>query len=207
MAEFVFDLNQETALEAEKSGGSYGVLETGIYDITIKHAAINTTKNGNNVVDISIETDTGHETTLWGLCIDPTWASGAENYDYKKWQSLAAIAGMKSGERKPFKLELSNGTVKELVVFTELHGKKIKVALQKELDVYNGEVKERNVFHSFYNEDGKTLSEIVSKKDATAIDKIASRLSDKITKRYKQANSGGASAPVAEEANNTSIFG
>ena len=114
---------------------------------------------------------------------------------------------MKTGERKPYKLELSNGTVKELVVFTELQGKKIRVALQRELDWYNNALSERNVFHSFYTEEGKTLSEIVSKKDANAIDKVATRLSDKITKRYKQANAGGSAVPEVSTEESTSIFG
>lgn len=206
MANFEFSLNNDIALEAENTGGSFGVLDTGVYSITIKHAAMNKTKNGNNVVDISIQTEDGHETTIWGMCIDPTWASGSENYDYKKWQSLAAVTGMKTGETAPYKLELSNGQVKDLVVFKELQGAKLKVALQKELSVYQGDVKEKNIFHSFYFEDGCTLSERMSKKTAERIDKVAARLTDKHDKSYKNQGNATTATAVVEEST-PDIFG
>lgn len=205
MADFVFKLEEEAALEANVGGGSFGVLDTGIYDVTISHAAIDKTKNGNNVVNIAIKTDTGHETTIWGMCIDPTWASGAENYDYKKWQSLAALAGMRTGETVPFTLELSNGQTKQLVVFKELHGFKCKLAIQKKLDVYNGDVRESNVIYEFYGADGKTYAEKAANKDANRIGKVESRLSDYETKPYKALGKTMSNAPVDEP--QESIFG
>ena len=208
MADFTFTLDNDIAMKAENTGGSFGVLDTGIYSFTIKSASIDKTQNGNNTINLGIETDTGHETTIYGMCIDPTWASGSENYDYPKWQSLASLCGMKTGERVPYKLELSNGQTKELTVFKELMGKKLKAAIQKSLSYYKGEVKEKNIIHSFYSEDGKALSELSSNKPAVKIDKIASRLSDHHDKTYKKhMASGGVSDTVeASTENEASIF-
>ncbi len=206
--EFKFDLDTDIALTAEGSGGAYGILPTGIYSVTIMHASVGKSFDGqNNEVNIAIKTDDGHETTIWGLGIDATKANGQENYDYKKWQSLAAVTGMKTGEQAPYKLELSNGAVKDLVVFKELQGVQIKAAIQINRYMSNaGEVKEKNIFHSFYNKDGKSLSEIVGNKDATQIDKVAARLSDKIAKNMKGATTAPAETSTPTEENSADIF-
>ncbi len=194
--DFNFNVDNDIALEAETAGGSFGVLDTGPYQFTINHASISKSKNGNNMLDINLTTEAGHSTTLYGMCIDPQWASGSENFQYSTWQSLAALAGMKTGERKPYELVLSNGNKIPLEVFTELQGKPMSAIIQKEFDIYNGAVKERNVFHSFYSPEGLTLSEIAGKKEPAIMARKAGTVSDKQSKQYKQSGLGGA-APVA----------
>ena len=88
--------------------------------------------------------------------------------------------------------------IKELSVVKEMHGKKCVLAIQKELDIYNGEVKERNLIHSSYNAKGQTYLEAKGNLPADKKDKVAARLQDKLSKRYK-AQGNSASVEVEEE--------
>ena len=204
MIDFVFD--DELAVEAEATGGSFGTLETGIYDVTINFASLDKTSKGNNTIALDITTDTGHQTTIWSAfgTIDKQWASGSENFSYKDFMAFMGAAGAKSITPTPYALKKDDGTlIKNLSVVKELHGVKLKLAIQKELDVYNGEVKERNLIHSSYNAKGQTMLEAKEGKPAEKIDKVADRLKDKESKAYK---SRDVSAPLEEEDDGESLL-
>jgi len=197
--ELNFDFSEDEVIEAESfSGGGYGVLDTGIYEVTINHAALDKTAKGNNTISLGITTSDGHETTIYSAfgTIDATWASGTENYGYKDFQAFMSSCGAKTITPTPYTLKKDDGTViKELSVVKELHGKKCVLAIQKELDVYNGQEKERNLIHSSYDEKGRTYLEAKGNLPAEKKDKVAARLQDKLSKAYKAQGS----APVEEE--------
>ena len=202
MSEITFTFEEDAVEEAEQEqGGSFGVLPTGVYNVTINFASLSKTSNGNNTVSLDITTDTGHRTTLWsvGGTIDKLWASGKENFMYKDFQSFMAACGCKSITPTPFKLTKDDGTlIKELSVVKELHGVKCVLAIQKELDVYNGEVRESNTIHSSYNAKSQTYLEAKNSTPADKITKVAERLKDKETKRYKQAQVSGVAVEEEE---------
>lgn len=197
MVDFVFE--EDVAEEAEQGGGSFGTLDTGVYDVTIKHASLDKTKGGNNTLSLSIETKDGHQTTLWNVfgTIDKVWKSGSENFSYKNFQAFMAAAGAKSITPFEYKLEIEGREPKYLSCVKELHGKKMKLAIQKVLDVYNSEVKESNEIHSSYNEKGQTYLEAKTGEQASKITKVAERLKDKETKQYKAYN--GSPVEIEEE--------
>lgn len=188
--DFVFD---DEAAETAGQESGFGVLDTGVYEVIINHASLDKTQNGNNTLSLSVATKDGHSTTLWNVfgTIDKTWKSGKENFNYGSFQAFMGVAGVKSITPVPFELELDNGQKKQLTVVKELHGKKMKLAIQKVLDIYKGEVKESNEIHSSYNEKGQNYAETKAGSSAEKIDKVAERLKDKQTKRYKQAMAGG----------------
>ena len=210
MSTFTFEFEEDMVVEAETpKGGSFGTLESGIYNVTINHAALDKTSKGNNTISLGITTDTGHETTIYNAfgAIDKLWASGSENYAYKDFQSFMANAGAKSITPVPYALKKDDGTlIKNLSVVKELQGKQMTLAIQKELDVYNGEVKERNLIHSSYNAKGQTYLEAKSNAPAEKINKVAERLKDKESKRYKQAQVNGSDAPFEVEEDVDSIL-
>ncbi len=195
-----FNFNEDEVIEAESGGeGSWGVLDTGIYEVTINFASLDKTAKGNNTVALDITTADGHQTTIWSAfgTIDKAWASGTENYGYKDWQAFMVANGAKTITPTPYTLKKEDGTViKELSVIKELHGSKCVLAIQKELDIYNGQEKERNLVHSSYNAKGQTYLEAKGNLPAEKKDKVAARLQDKKSKAYK---AQGASAPVVEE--------
>ena len=196
MIEFNFD--EDLVEEAEATGGSFGTLDTGIYPVTINFASLDKTAKGNNTLALDITTDDGHQTTIWAAfgTIDKTWSSGTENYGYKDFQAFMVACGAKTITPTPYTLKKDDGTViKELSVVKELHGKKCVLAIQKELDVYNGQEKERNLIHSSYDEKGRTYLEAKGNLPAEKKDKVAARLQDKLSKAYKAQGS----APVVDD--------
>lgn len=189
MINFVFE--EDLVEEAEASqGGTFGVLDTGVYDVTINFASLDKTEKGNNTLTLDITTDTGHNTKLWRVfgTIDKTWASGKENYGYKDFQAFAFATGLKSITPVDFDLKKDNGElVKKLSVVKELHGAKCKLAIQKQFRSYNGKDIEENIIHSSYNTKGQTYLEFKNGQEAAKIKKVAERLTDKKDKSY-QAN-------------------
>jgi len=186
MIEFNFD--EELVEEAEATGGSFGTMNTGIYKVTVNHAALDKTSKGNNTIALDVTTEDGHRTTIWSAfgTIDKTWASGSENFGYKDFQAFMSACGAKTITPTPFTLKKDDGTViKELSVVKELHGAKCTLAIQKELDIYNGQEKERNLIHSSYNAKGQTYLEAKSGSPAEKVDKVAARLKIKYLKHTK----------------------
>jgi len=203
MNELAFNFDEDTLVEAEATGGSFGTLDTGIYDVTINFASLGKSKKGNNTLALDITTADGHQTTIWGAfgTIDRTWSSGAENFRYGTFQALMAAVGAKSITPTPYQLKKDDGTlIKDLSVIKELHGKTCKLAIQKVLDVYNGEVTEKNEIHSCYNNKGQTYLEVKSNTESEKLAKVASRLQDKLTKEYKAMGSMPATgAPIEDD--------
>ena len=205
MIDFIFE--DDIAVEAgQEQGGTWGTLETGVYGVTINFASLDKTSKGNNTLALSITTDSGHETTIYSAfgTIDKTWASGSENFSYKDFMAFMGVLGVKSITPTPYALKKDDGTlIKNLSVVKELHGVKCKLAIQKELDIYNGEVKERNLIHSSYNAKGQNYLEAKSNSEADKIVKVAERLNDKESKRYKQSLT---QASPAEEESTESLL-
>lgn len=208
MEDFVFELDTDSAKTAGHGGNSFGVLDTGIYDVTITTATLGKTKSGNNKVDLSIVTDENHETTIYqAFVLDKKWASGKDNFGYKDWQAFAVVSGMKSltPYKKPLLKEDGSPVLKNeaqviLNAIKELDGVKIKLAIRKELDIYNGGLSEKNTVFASYTSAGASASEKLNNDDsATELNKLDGRLNDRKTNRYKAWEADGG----AELSNNT----
>jgi len=196
--ELSFTFEEDTVEEAENGG--FGTLETAVYKgVTINFASLGKTQNGNNTVALDITTASGHQLTVWSAfnTIDKTWSSGKENFNYKDWQAFMAVNGAKTITSVPWDLKKDDGTlIKKLDVIKELHGKKCSLAIQKRFTTdKNGEEKIDNIIHSSYDAKGRTYLEAKGNLPADKIEKVATRLKDKITKEWKAL---GNSAPVEE---------
>lgn len=200
--EIEFNFEEDLAVEAEATGGSFGTLDTGVYTVTVNFGSLSTTSKGNNTLALDITTKDGHNTTIWSAfgTIDKKWASGSDNFNYPQFQAFMAAIGAKSITPTPYSLKKEDGTlIKELSVMKECHGKQLMIAVQKELDVYNGEVKESNIIHSCYNIKGQTYLEAKDGVEASKIYKVSERLKDKETKAYKNAQVSGVALEEEEE--------
>lgn len=181
----------------EAVAGGFGLLESGMYkNCTIIRAVHSKTKGGNNAIDLSIKTETGHEQTIYqAFIMDAKWANGSDNkYGYAKFLRFAKACGMKTAntfkdalldrEGKPV---VRKGTTTPVVFdsFKDLKDKKVDLGIQKVLDIYNGEVKESNEIYDSFACGSKSS------------DKLAERLSDKKTVAYKAHMAEGGSEDEA----------
>jgi len=194
--DLIFNL-EEVSNAQEAKVSSFGVLETGMYkNCTVVRAVANKTKAGNNIIDLTIKTDTGAETTIYqAFELDQKWANGKPNeFGYPRWLRFAKACGMKSAQTFQDALVKEDGTpifkkgTQTQIVLTcykDLHGKKVDLGIQKVLDVYNGEVKESNEVYDSFAVGSETSDKLGAKLTKT-----------KETKEYKTfiANGGNPSA-------------
>jgi len=207
--DFVFNLDTEVASTAGGSGGSFGTMETGVYDVTIVTATLGKTKSKNNCIDLSLVTADGHEKTIYqAFILDEKWATGSVNHGYKDWMAFAVVMGLKgiTTFNKPLVKEdgspvMKNGQPVVLNAVKELDGKKCKLAIVKELDFYKGEVTEDNIVFASFTEAGLNANEKINSLDPEALGKLDGRLSDKKTKRLKAHIANGGSAEVSGDTN------
>jgi len=200
---FQLNLDKNAALGAGSGGG----IDTGVHTVTIVGAFLVETKNGNNTIDLELETKTGAKGTVYGMCIDETWKSGAKNYDYPRWQELAAVLNMATGATAPVKRKDFNGVESDAVAFTEITGQKVQVAIQVELDINdtNGkETRKRKLNRTFFAT-GHSLAEKQSGSEAKQSISLGKNLKDYATAAYKAAQAnGGATTADATEPNEAS---
>jgi len=196
--ELDFTLDMEVAGNASKGGR----ITTGVYKVEIVKAFVYKTGNGNNVVDLELKSENGEVGFINMLCIDKTWVSGAENFDYSRWQELAASAQMQSLTTSPMKRKGKDGEVDALVI-NELMGKTVNVAVYEELDVYNNEERKTLKLSNSFLADGRSVAEAQAKKPATRITKIGERLEQFETKDYKMWKKGGGVSTPATPAAST----
>lgn len=187
--EFQFNVNAATALKQE------GGVDTGIHKAKITMGVVSKSKAGNNMLDVYFETMTGSKFAIYGLCIDEKWASGAENYDFPKWNELALSAGMASGATYDLEIEVTRDgkKVKEQAkAFTDLANKVVNVAVYSEFDVYNNKEKKSRKISRVFNANGLSVAEAQSgKTEGKTMAKCDNGLSDYYTKAHKEWKNGG----------------
>jgi len=193
MAELGFVLDLDVAANASKGGR----ITTGVYKVEIIKAYVYKSTKGNNLIDLEIRSENGEVGFINTLCIDPKWESGAENFDYPKWQELAASARMKTLTLVAARRTTKNGE-EDAKMIKELIGKVVNVAVYEEFDVYNNNEKRTLKLSNTFLEDGRSIVEAQQKKPAERIEKIKTRLSPFETKEYKAWKTSGGCQPAQD---------
>ena len=206
MADFVFNVSSAVAKGIEKG------VDTGIHKIKITKGYLSKTKGGNNILDLEFETMSGAKSSIYNICIDEKWASGAENFDFAGWNELALCAGMKTGETYATLRKDKDGKDVAAIAFKELEGKVVNAAIYFEVDVYNNaETRKRKLSRVFFENGLSVAEKEAGKTEGKTIVKLEDRLADYYTKAHKewQANGGTpaaagsattpASAPVEDD--------
>ena len=188
MADFVFNLDEEIAV-SNKVGGGAGV-KTGVFPVEITNVFLGETSNGNNTVDFIFETEAGGKGVIFGMCIDPKWKSGAENFDYPAWQEFAKISGMKTGDTYEAKRKM-NGKEVSATAFKEVAGKKLNLAIYEEFDFHNGKETIKLKLAQTFTPSGKSLVEAMGKLEAAEMEAVREKLKPFETKKWKAAKEGG----------------
>lgn len=187
--EIGFKLDLSVAENASRGGR----IRTGVHKVEIVHAWIGKTDNGNNVIDLELKSDNDEVGFVNRICIDEKWESGTENLDYKRWQELAACAGMKTLTLIEDERNTGSGKVPAREI-AELKNKHVMVAVYEEFDVYNNKEKVSLKLQNTFGKNGQSISEAIAKKPAERIHKLAERLVKYETKEHKAWKDGGDSA-------------
>ncbi len=201
--EFKFNVDASVATKLEAG------VDTGIHKVKIEKGLVSKTKNGNNILDVFLETENGQKFAVYGICIDEKWTSGADNMDFPVWNELAILAGMKTGEMVDTHIEMTKKGEKvnaERKEFTELRGKSLTVAVYWEFDFDSGKERKRRKLSRVFNKDGFSISEIQAKNSTPkAIIKLEDRLGDYYTKAHRESSKQtNTEAPATDSGSNHS---
>lgn len=199
---FVFD--EAAALQAGGTGSAgKKVLDTSVYDVTINTASKTVAGTGTEGIDWNFTVDGAqYPNTIYGMWIQK--ANGDKIFNMDIVQGLMGILGIKQLTEYQKEIEVKDGT-KTVTAYKELDGVKAKMAVQKVLDVYNGEVREKNEIKAFFNTNGQTYAEQVQSSEPKQIKYYQEKLQDKETPEYKKFMADRDDEP-AEAESNTSLL-
>ena len=147
----------------EDVGGGKYIGKSGLYDINLVAPFVVTGSGEVMGVDFFIEYN-GQKQPLYGN-LKLTNKDGSENFGAKIFNKLMIIAGLDE-VADPVEAELpmgKKGAMKDAAVLEDLADLDVKVRVQMEYSVYNGNISEKTVIKSFYRaEDGASAEEIVN---------------------------------------------
>lgn len=185
--------------------------KSGIYDVKIKFASVDVSKNGAESINFNVEYN-GADSTIYGPYVTSKDGQTLE-IGAKLINSLAVIAGMGNGDQ--FTTEEEEHVVgkdkkaQTFTVITNFSDLPVQVHLQEEYsrNPNTNDIQKRMVLKGFYRaEDGADAAEVVSGKDigkrlATVTEKYASNITYKdVTPEevaaWKAAKSDSKAAPA-----------
>lgn len=151
----------------QSSGGSSYISKSGIYDVIIKFASVEVSKNGAQSVNFNIEYN-GNAQTIYGPYITST-KNEPLKIGMQLINSLGVIAGLGDNdelevEQETFKVG-KEAKAKEFNIITQFTDLPIKIRLQEEysINATNKEIRKSMVPVAFYRaEDGASVREIVN---------------------------------------------
>jgi len=165
MGSFFKAKTDKESVKEEVGGGKY-ISKSGLYDINIVAPFVVTGSGEVTGVDFFIEYN-GQKQPLYGN-LKLTNKDGSENFGSKVFNKLMIIAGLEDVS-DPIEAELpmgKKGAMKDAAVLEDLADLDVKVRVQMEYSVYNGNISEKTIIKGFYRtEDGATAEEIVNESD------------------------------------------
>jgi len=204
-------VNTNAAAVAESSGGSY-ISKSGIYDVVIKFASVDVSKNGAEQVNFNIEYN-GNSQTIYGPWVTSKSGDPVE-IGMKLVNKLAIISGLGMGDELEIDQETHNvgkdNKPKDFAVITNFTDLPIKIRLQEEYGINPNtqEIRKSLVPKAFFREDGASAEEIsndteIGKRLALEEEKYASNVTyrDNLTaediEAWLESKKSGDAAPKA----------
>ena len=159
----LFKVNTTAAAVQETGGASY-IAKSGIYDVELNFASLDTSKNGAESVNFNLEWN-GNSQTIYGPYVQGKDGTPLE-IGLKIVNRLAIIAGLGDGdeptiEQESHKVGKDNKEM-EFAVITDFSDLEVKIRLQEVYSQYNGEIKKKMAVRGFYRTDGASAEEIIN---------------------------------------------
>ncbi len=201
---------------AESSGSSY-IAKSGIYDVVIKFASLDVTRNGAEQVNFNIEYN-GNSQTIYGPYVTKKDGNPSE-IGMKLINKLGVISGLGNGDELTLEQETHNvgkdNKPKEFTVITDFTDLPVKIRLQEEYSINpkTNEIRKVMSLKSFFRDsDSASAEEItneteIGKRLELETEKYASNITYKdnltaedIAEWRASKASGGTSKPQAKAA-------
>jgi len=160
---FNFVVKTDVAYIKDQSGSKF-IGDSGVYDVTIKFASINQSKEGFISIDFNVDYE-GNDQTFYGLGIFNK--DGSENFGAKIFNKLCILAGIQgkpATEVQTRTITTSQGTEdREFEVISDLCDFPVRIWVQRIYSKYNGEIKAKFDIKGFFDEDtGASAEELIN---------------------------------------------
>jgi hypothetical protein len=149
------------SIKEDVGGGSY-ISKSGIYDLLIIAPFISTGSGEVMGVDFYVKYNDKPQVLYGNLKL--TNKDGTENFGTKIFNKLMIVAGVDE-INDPIDGELpigKDGAQKDVAILEDLTELDVKVRIQMEYSVYNGDIREKTIIKSFYSLEGASAEEIVN---------------------------------------------
>lgn len=157
----ILSVNRTKEAVTDSSGGSF-IGKSGIYDATIKFASIAVSKNGAKSVNFNLDYN-GNPVTLYGPYITDK-NDNPNDIGLKlvrdKLGVIAGVDGELTIETEEHPVGKDN-KLQEFAVITDYSDLPVKIRVQMEYSLYQGQIQEKKVIKNFFREDGASSEEIL----------------------------------------------
>lgn len=151
----------KTDVASVQDGGNY-ITTSGIYDVTLKVVSVKVNEHNARSINFNVEYQ-GSNQVFYGLKLDNN--DGSENFERKVFNKLVIVTGLDSvsePEVQEHKLG-KDQTPTDLSVLTDFDDLPVKMRIQFEYKIYNGQIQENKNIRSFYRAtDGASAAEILA---------------------------------------------
>lgn len=155
-----FSVNTAEAAKAS-TGGNY-ISQSGVYDVTIKAITVDMNDSGARTLGFFVEHN-GQDQMLYGaLRLDNN--DGSPSFQAAAFNKLCVIVDLDTvSDPEEASLPIGKeGAEKDVAVLPDFQDLDVKMWIQFEYNVYNGEIKEKKLVKSFYRADGASSDEIIN---------------------------------------------
>ena len=163
----MFTITTDKAAISTSGGGSSIISKSGIYDATIKFASVDTSTKGAKSVNFNLDVN-GTSQTVYGPYIYDRDGKPLE-IGLKLINQLAILAGLRDGDHPTIEEETHNvgkdNKPTEFQVITDFTDLPIKVRIQMEYSMYEGNISERKNIKAFFSADGASPAEIIAREN------------------------------------------
>lgn len=167
----LFKVNKKEAAKAPTGGSSF-IGSSGIYDVSIVFASLDTSKNGAESVNFNLMYN-GKPTTIFGPYVTTTKGKPVD-FSVTMINNLLVVAGMEDGEEPVIEEQDhkvgKDGVEKTFVVIDDLSDVDVKIWVQEEYSINprTDAIQKRLAVRGFYREDGASAAEVVNETEVGA---------------------------------------
>jgi hypothetical protein len=154
------NINREQAAK-QSDGGSY-INKSGIYDITLLAPIVETNSKGAQSLNFYVDYADNAQVVYSNLKLQNN--DGSENFEMETVMKLLAVSEV-DGVADPVEATLPIGPAKadkDVLILEDLTDIDLKMRVQMQYSVYNGDIKERKTIKGFYRADGASAAEVLN---------------------------------------------
>jgi len=148
-------------IEEQTGNGGKWIGSSGIYDVTILAPFVDTNSSGAMTVNFFVNAN-GQDQVIYGnLKLHNNDMS--ENFAAKIFNKLCIVTEIEPEDPVDGELPIGKkGAMKDVAILEDMADLEVKMRIQMEYSIYNGNISEKTVIKGFYRADGASAEEVVN---------------------------------------------